>query len=374
MSLLALQAPFNLYFDPYNAFHREKVKGVNSTTREFSRRITPFYQSEYLNGSGLILGSSRSLSIDSWKYFASDQKIHWNNLWINMANINEIRRLLQQAVAFNETKIVIIGLDFEGFNANNIRTDFFTKATSALTQEGKFNPLHVFSQLELLFSPTTTKSSVLTFFDNISNTMGLENLTEPQKKAQRAQDTRETFQRNTVEVNGKVVGGMSFEDTTRSVSTFEDLRAIIQTCQTKNVKLLLFTNPEHADILESYHKLGCWALYQEWFRKIAHIVADQNTKNPLTPIELWNFAGYSSVNTSYIGPDTQWENDYFSDPYHYNRMVGDIIQDKLTGQHLATTPAPQDFGHILTPDNVEEFLHLMDVKRALYLEAVKNWN
>jgi len=167
---------------------------------------------------------------------------------------------------------------------------------------------------------------------------------------------------------------MSFEDTTRSVSTFEDLRAIIQTCQTKNVKLFLFTNPQHAETLESYHILGCWASYQEWLRKIARIVADQNIKNPLNSIELWNFSGYSSVTTSHLGPDTKWENIYFSDPYHFNRTVGDIIQDKLTGQRLAAIPAPEDFGTILTPDNVEEVLHLMDAKRALFLEAAKKWN
>lgn len=91
-------------------------------------------------------------------------------------------------------------------------------------------------------------------------------------------------------------------------------------------------------------------------------------------IELWNFAGYSSVTTSYLGPASQWENNYFSDPYHFNRLVGDLILDKLTGQRLAAIPAPQDFGIILTPENVEEVLHLMDINRSLYLEAAKNWN
>ncbi|KAF0233330.1 MAG: hypothetical protein FD177_1723 [Desulfovibrionaceae bacterium] len=374
MTLIALQAPFNWYFDPYNAFLHKKTQGINAPTREFSRRITPFYQSEHLNGSGLILGSSRALSIDSWRYFSADKNVHWNNLWINMANINEIRRLLQQAVAFNEINIVILGLDFEGFNANNIRTDFFTKATPALTQEGKFNPLHVFSQLELLFSPTTTKASMQVLLDNLRITSKLENLNTQKISTQEKQETRESFRKNTVTTNNTVVGGFSFEDTTRSVSTFEDLRAIIQTCQTKNVKLLLFTNPEHAETLESFHKLGCWASYQEWLRKIARIVADQNMKNPLNSIELWNFAGYSTINTSYIGPDTKWGNNFFSDPSHFNPTVGDFILDKITGQRLAAIPAPQDFGIILTPDNVEEVLHLMDINRSLYLEAAKNWN
>jgi hypothetical protein len=58
---------------------------------------------------------------------------------------------------------------------------------------------------------------------------------------------------------------------------------------------------------------------------------------------------------SRLDPDHRYTNEFFSDPYHFSPFVGQMILDKMTGQHLGPPP-PADFGEIITPENVDKVL------------------
>ena len=79
---------------------------------------------------------------------------------------------------------------------------------------------------------------------------------------------------------------------------------------------------------------------------------------------VWSFSGYNSITTEPISDNMK----NYIDPSHYRSEVGDLIINRL--QKHQQEKVPNDFGILLTSDNVE--FHLKKVRADREAWAVKN--
>lgn len=228
---------------------------------------------------------------------------------------------------------------------------------------------------EMLFSPATTKASLMVLAESTGLAKRAAALlpAAPEPVDPLTGIEWPEFRQKHASNFGPLAKGYTFENLERGLSSFEDFRAIVRLCQSRKVRLLVYTNPQHAFMLEEYRRHGAWPLFQTWLRKLAAIVAEQNAAAPDAPVALWNFAGYTTFNTSYFGNTTDWGNAYFSDPHHFSGEVGRLILDRQTGKSLSKLPMPADFGVVLTPGNVEQIIRDMEDGHARFVETSKDW-
>jgi len=121
-------------------------------------------------------------------------------------------------------------------------------------------------------------------------------------------------------------------------------------------------------MLDIFQKHNLWTQYFQWERALATMVANANASLPSPLFVLWDFSGYNSITTTQVYNDKNkyTPNEYYADPFHYKRIVGRImLETVLTG----TFPV-QDFGVLLTSENIEN--HLSDLHRERELHSSKN--
>ena len=137
-----------------------------------------------------------------------------------------------------------------------------------------------------------------------------------------------------------------------SKSYLQELEIIVNLCKKEGIDCQIFISPSHATHRESILVSGVWTLFEEWHREIVKIAP------------VWSFSGYNSITTEPISDNMK----NYIDPSHYRSEVGDLIINRL--QKHQQEKVPNDFGILLTSDNVE--FHLKKVRADREAWAVKN--
>lgn len=335
---------FNYIVDPYDVFDTPNYFGINhdkpkkdSNDRQFKAiditRIRP---------TTIIIGSSRAKQgIDpEHPTLAKDPSTY--NLAINGPNVYEVRRYLEHAIANQPNlKEVILGIDFFMFNANLKNQPSFSEARLGIKH------IAIGDAVNALFSIDTY---------HISQETIEASLKEPNKS--------DRFGENGFMPNRKFNDGNTkwrFEQAIKLYfqlhSTYElsdrylqDFQKIVTLCQEKNISLKVFISPAHATDLEAIRVTGKWQVMEQWQRKIANI------------IPVWDFSGYNSVTTESIKDVMK----NYADNSHYSSSIGNYILDRLGNYQM--DKVPQDFGVLLTPENIESHLQKMRIEREIWLK------
>jgi hypothetical protein len=323
---------FNYIVDPYDVFNTPNFLGINhdkpkkdSNDRQFKAlditRIKP---------TTIIIGSSRTKQgIDpEHPILAKDPSTY--NLAINGPNVYEVRRYLEHAIANQPNlKEVIFGIDFFMFNANLKNQPSFSEARLGIKH------IAIGDAVNALFSIDTY---------HISKETIEASLKEPNKS--------DRFGENGFMPNRKFNDGNTkwrFEQAIKLYfqlhSTYElseqyldDFKKIVSLCKEKNIPLKVFISPAHATDLEAIRVTGKWQVMEQWQREIVKIVP------------VWDFSGYNSVTTE----STQDVMKNYADNSHYSSSIGNYILDRLGNYQI--DKVPQDFGVLITPENIESHL------------------
>jgi hypothetical protein len=101
-----------------------------------------------------------------------------------------------------------------------------------------------------------------------------------------------------------------------------------------------------------------WDLSDEWVVRVVRMVDEHNKRFPATPVEFWDFADYSTFAMEAVPPIGQTVTDmhWFWDAVHFKKALGDLVIDRLTGFVPPASINLDNFGVMLTPENVHEFL------------------
>lgn len=154
--------------------------------------------------------------------------------------------------------------------------------------------------------------------------------------------------------------------------TFDDLKDILYEARRRGIKLRVYLAPSHVRMYEMITHDGHWALFEEWKRRVARIVADDAAQHPDDPITLWDFAGYNSITTEPFptAPAPTLALTHFLDTVHWNASTRDLLVDRLFNYDDGRA-VPDDFGVRLTPRNVEAVIASARRAKAEYEAAHK---
>jgi|GEM_PF-2804950 len=365
-----LQFPINYFMDPYDIYNEAAYQGLNKDKTRRPPRVSIPFRTMRLRENALVFGSSRVLPIDCWSYYAATPSIQWRNLWINMANIHEISRAVVQAVATQEIRLIVLGLDFFAFNSTNVSTGFFQDASYALNADESRNPWGFLGESCVALSPSTTRDSVITFADNLGLTPQINALLyrssqkttfPPSSKASvqvdsAAQDAHAAKRAEARALAAKVARDFSFVNHQTGVDTIADLKNLIESCVRHSTALYIFTTPEQALLLDSYAAVGAWPAYVEWLRTITTLIDSEKRNHPEADIRFRSFSGYTNATT--VSPSSL----NFEDLVHYRPQIGRKITDILFEKQSPPADDPY-FGILLTPENIDAAIQAFEWKK-----------
>jgi hypothetical protein len=153
------------------------------------------------------------------------------------------------------------------------------------------------------------------------------------------------------------------------LNTFEIFKDLIRFARQAGIDLRLFIDPVHARLLLAMRYARLWPLYEEWKRRLVQILAEESRESGKPAFPLWDFSGFNAVTTETVPPagDLETQVKWFWEPAHYKRETGDLILDRVLGHRTSARLVPDDFGILLTPENIESSLAADSQKGDDYL-------
>jgi hypothetical protein len=329
----------NYLIDPYDIFRYHKFVDVKLIKPEKLSYDRLFKTIDIINIKPeiIILGSSRAKQgLDpNHKGFPDDTTIY--NLGIDGSNTYEILRYLQHSyVNQPNLKKVILGIDHYMFN------DFYELQDSF--SEKRLGKTHITGTdlLNALFSQDALISSKNTIIENLGVSKDNKNLTYGDNGFfyHREPKDGKTSWRFTNTINQYFGFHKQYK---LSENRFNDFKEIVEFCRKNHIELVVFISPSHATQWEALRVTDRWDSFETWKRKMVE----------LTPV--WDFSGYNSITTEPI-KDVMTN---YVDNSHYTPNIGNFVLNRI----LSSEPeqVPQDFGVLMTPENIDE--HLAKIRR-----------
>lgn len=337
---------FNLAVDPYGIIDSPKIYRLNHAKpqQEPQVRLYKAVAITQVRPKTILLGSSRTdVGLNpNHPVLQSSQPVY--NLGILGANMYEVKRYFNHAIA-NQPDLnqVVLGLDFFMFNENRKNTPDFYE------QRLEIQRISLKDMFDISFSTNTIKSSILTILANVEDPdltpyteNGLRNERYFINKILPNQSKVKGFE---VSLENFLTSSDLYKKYELSESGLANLREIIDICKQKNIQLKIFISPAHATQWEAMINSDLWPVFEIWKREIVKI----------TPF--WDFSGYNSITTEPISEEMK----YYLDSSHYRQIVGDLVLDRIF--QGSPNPVPEDFGVLVTPENIESHLKAIRQQR-----------
>ncbi|MDJ0745179.1 MAG: hypothetical protein QNJ32_17720 [Xenococcaceae cyanobacterium MO_167.B27] len=341
---IAVTGFINWLIDPQDVFNTPNYLGVNNIKphKDDNDRLFKAIDITRIRPKTIIVGSSRTKQAINPEYPVFDQSSGVYNLALNGPNFYEVRRYVEHAI-YNQPDLqeIILGIDFFMFNSNLDNQPTFS--------ESRLEKKHITLDdgIKVLFSLDTLSNSKDTITASKQDSATDDSYGENGFMPNRNADKPENIWRFNQSIKLYFTLHSDYEFSEQYWSDFEKL---VKLCEQNNIKLKVFISPSHATQWESIYVTNRWQVFEEWKRKIAQ----------LTPV--WDFSGYNSVTTEKINASM---NNYV-DNSHYVPAIGNLILNRIFDYQ--TSEVPDDFGVLLTPDNMEEHLDNIRQERQKWLK------
>jgi 5'(3')-deoxyribonucleotidase len=340
-TILVLQIP-TLIIDPY------KVFGVADFNKKNFDPNTRYLKIEYLlkheKPNAFILGSSR---VNFYDVEVAKSLSNYN--YYNMTAFNDyplsMRRKLEWLAENRKVSQIILGMDYDHQAINE------TEDSDLLRQE---HPL-VSGEPKLKFYYKYTAFQPETLIMCIQNNLQKEvrnifDVTIGQSKLLRKDELRlqdmDSYVANNFKPTSKVEGKTKLiKEEPNKLRSIQELQKIIGLAKAKNIDTLVVVNPLN------HHRFLSFDIdsYTTWVRRMVDVAG-----------EVWDFSGINSI--------TKNDKLYYEDT-HFTKQVGDLVLSKVFNERKLVKDIPDDFGVLVTKENVES--HLEQLKRIR--EDYKNY-
>ena len=366
---------FNWWVDPYGVYHPKEYKAKSPIWMSKQLRLAKAYRVQQLKPLGIVIGASTSqLGIDP-SHLGWDKKVVPRyNLSLPGANIYESFRYFQHAHAFNSPKQILIGLDFVSFNTFAPLSDDFNEEHMVVSRDGNNQDNKLLNFGLTLFSLSAIKASQKKLIYREAGTH-LYNGTEF------SDENKIELRNNRLAIMGSAKNYVSrllfpppthrfcLDDGVEKNSSFQLLMDILETSKKEGADVRLFIQPPHAYLLEVFKIMEVMDDYNKWHYKLITLVESVNQKYPeSTQYPLWNFGGYNSVTTEKV-PSRENPNQnmlWYYDVAHFNKSLGDMIQDRIFNFNSNGKITPEDFGTQVSAENFVRYKRSQDVKQTKY--------
>lgn len=335
---------FNVFVDPYGVTYSPVLDNFNNLKIEKFNNVRLFKAVDVmrLRPKNILLGSSRTdIGLDPNHPAVATQNSY--NLGLVGPNMYEVRRYFEHALTNQpEVKTVVLGLDFfmfNGYSENSPDFDEERLSKKSLTLQDSINVSFSISAFQT--SLQTVKSSVKSdayylYHPNGHRYVYGNKPDEPLKNKFKNMLT------------GFLKSSGYYAKHQFSQKYLDDLKAVVETCKEKNIELRIFISPSHAAQFNAIKEAGLWTNFEDWKREVVKIAP------------VWDFSGYNSITTEPIsdGMKNYW------DSSHYRKEVGDLVLNRLF--QMQEEAIPNDFGVLLTTDNIEAHLKKVRTDQAAW--------
>jgi hypothetical protein len=376
--LLLTCAAVNVLIDPYHVFGSERRPGINARKTEASS-YTPLVkaaQIERIKPALVLLGTSRvDIGLDpqhaAWS--AASKPVY--NYGLPEASILTLQRQLDHALAAGPVRSVVIGLEFQDFLRARLDPEAVPDeverrfvalsshgASWARTQQRAIDSASATLTLGALLSSASTLASQRAARAGDVTDLGLTS-EAPYAELVRRDGYHDLFeQKNLGVVQARQTAARRFAAEAEPVFVeLAHLQRLMEFCRTHGIGLQLFVPPYHAHFLEIIDATGLWGRFEHWKRTLAAAVDAHRTRTGAN-VTLWDFAVYSEHTTEAVPRkgDVRGQMQWFWEPLHFKRALGDIVVARMAGQSQVP------FGARLEPALVEDHLRAERERRAEY--------
>lgn len=360
---------FNYLIDPYNIWDSPKINGVNTAKSEWAlhERIYKTVGLAQHQADTVILGTSRSdIGLDP-SHPAIDQKAI--NLAISAQSYRETLLLFNLTNDLKSVKNIIIGLDLFPYLPSYFDPIDFTienyssnrKWMLVLNGSTLRDSLLTLTKRKVLIGDTWSKNGWRLWSDEQrTNAAGYEHVRNNNGNRQLMSISERGYLTGYYSQNPRVV----YQDKT----PIENIRAIFARAHRDHIALKLLISPSHARQWETLAAAGLWDKWEEWKRRLVNMNEEEAQRTGQLPFPLWDFSGYHSISTETVPAlgDTTTMMRWYFDSSHYTPAAGDLVLDRIFNYHAPDRTVPDDFGVLLTSQNIDTHLARIRTDREHY--------
>ena len=369
---------FNWWVDPYGVFHPAEYNPKKPVWMSKQLRLAKAYRLKQLKPQGIVMGTSSSqLGVDP-DHPGWDKDVYPRyNLALPGANMYETLRYFQHSNAVNPPRQILIGLDFIVFNIFFPLSDDFNESHMVVSREGKAQDHSLYNLTLTLLSLSAIKASQEKLFYRGKGTHFLNGREIPHKKNLGSRNNRSAMIGSATKYISRLLmpppsHRFCLYDEMGNGSNFQYLRKVLETSKRNGSDVRLFIQPAHAYLLELLRILGMVKDYEKWQYELIALVEDVNERYPESrETPLWDFGGYNSVTMTEVPPP---ENPnrlmrWYGDIGHYDKTLGDLIQDRIFSFNQAGRVIPEDFGVQISSENIDRHQTLQKNKQREYTQT-----
>lgn len=373
-AILALFVAINWLVDPYWIYGTPEIKrfNLNKPSTDSYQRLFKITNVLLDPPQALIIGTSREHSGINPKHPAFNARSVFNvaSSAQQFLESREILHALSGKTHFPE--LIVFGLIFENGNE-------FTNPLPADHIKDNFDEAY---RYKLLISLNTLKSSVKTITMNLigePTTTRKDGFRTPDIWADQLiigehrafiQTEREFFFEHLFHIPA-CKNDLANARNGKSVCPMQELREAISTAYRMKSDMRLFIGPSHARIWETIQASGLWGQFEDWKRMLVEIVESEAVKAQATPFQIWDFSGYNSITEEDVPSDKDIGKRmlYYYDPSHYTPAAGNLVLDRIFKLQSTTRIIPDDFGILLTSNNIEAHFSNIRLAREHYRQT-----
>lgn len=330
---------FNIGIDPYGVMNSPEWRLNRLRTEQFNHvRLFKATSVTRIAPKTVLLGSSRTdLGLDP-KHPALAKGKPAYNLGLVGPNMYEVKRYFDHAIANQpELQTVVLGVDFFMFNEYKTHPADFEEAR---LERENLTPKEL---LNVTLSLGVTRSSLGTIKNSWRSPANFLYHDNGFRYVHNNEPDNPLPQEFKNMIRGFFREGGYYSRYKLSQGFLNDLRELVEICQSRNIDLKIFISPSHATQWEALRLAGHWDDFEQWKRELVAIAP------------VWDFSGYHSISTEPISENMT----YYWDSSHYRQEVGNLILNRLFDYEPASVPA--DFGVLITPETVEQ--HFVKIRR-----------
>lgn len=336
--ILLSTAAFNIIIDPMEIWKVCSIKGLNvlkpspGDYDRFKKAVDIIEKKP----DAVLFGTSRvqvGIDPDELKNYGYSKAY---NSALSAGTLEEQLEYLKHAVYNNkEIKLVIIGLDFESFIANDI-----SYRSGFREERMQMSRLYYRDVLET----TLSMDMAIKSFETIKTNIKKDGFSYFEENGARTDAYQYNLTQRTIRGKGVQQAFMAplgtGSNTNINNNKLEVFKEFVQLCKNNNIKLIVFVTPYHAAALERYNNSG-FKSFENWKREITKITT------------VWDFSGYNEITTESVSENMT----YYWEASHYKKTVGKRMLERMLGGDLSP---PIRFGKLLNSDNFDE--HLKDIQ------------
>jgi hypothetical protein len=322
----------NYLVNPYNVFGHGYDSHFLNKTEILSDEMTKFYIANRLQPKTIMVGTSRI------GFFKSEQLSHYApspiyNMALAGSSVNEQALYIEYMIKHHPIKQVIWSLDFFSFNPTKPNNPPFVpeRLSQKIYWEDYTTALLSFTTLERSFKTVKNNLSQPTIIQEPSQPFNQDTVISNIRYTLKEYSTQELFLKSE-----------PFKTPSSIDKNLARFKQTIDFCHEHNVSVVVYTSPVYYQHLNLYYSMGLGNTFTYWKYSLAQI-------HPYT-----DFCTYSTLSF-----DTM----KFRDSTHTIRDVGVLVFARIF--HSNSLQIPQDFGFLVTPTNVVEYLHTQPKKNII---------